>query len=124
MYGVAAYNHWKIEHSDNEVHNVMKSYHDNYYANIPAPPDRSSSNGNNSSPTSLQQRHYMSTRRGNIMANAMDELNSVLMSIQGITPQEAANRRKKQMEEEELKAQEASQEKVMEWMKTTDVSGL
>lgn len=58
------------------------------------------------------------------MANAMDELNSVLMSIQGITPQEAANRRKKQMEEEELKAQEASQEKVMEWMKTTDVSGL
>ncbi len=35
---------------------------------------------------------------------------------------EAANRREKQIEEE-LKAQEASRSKVMEWMKTTDVGG-
>jgi hypothetical protein len=46
------------------------------------------------------------------------------MPIQGITSQEVANRRKKQMKEKELKVQEASQRKVMGWMKTTDDGGL
>jgi hypothetical protein len=51
----------------------------------------------------------------------MDDLNSVLMAIQGITPQEAAKRREKWLREEELKAQEASRSKVVEWMNTADV---
>jgi hypothetical protein len=60
----------------------------------------------------------MSTR-GDTMAKAMDELNLDLMNLQGITPQEAANRREKQMEEEKQKAQEINQSKVTEWMKTS-----
>jgi hypothetical protein len=63
----------------------------------------------------------MSLRRGDGMAKAMDDLNSFLMAIQGITPQEAAKRREKWLREEELKAQEASRSKVVEWMNTADV---
>lgn len=58
------------------------------------------------------------------MGNTMDELNLVLMHLQGTTPEEVASRKEKEIEEEEKKAQEASQSKVMDWMKTTDVSGL
>jgi hypothetical protein len=57
----------------------------------------------------------MSIRRGDARAKAMDDLNLVLMNLQGITPQEAATRRKKQIEEEELKNREASRIKVTEW---------
>ncbi|KAI0245803.1 hypothetical protein BJV78DRAFT_1277371 [Lactifluus subvellereus] len=106
LYGVAAYNCWRSRQGGDEVHAVMKSYRREHYADIP--------------PAGHQQRPYMSIRRGDVMATAMDEMNSVLMFLQGITPQEAANRREKRMEEE-LKAQEASQSKVMEWMKTRDV---
>jgi hypothetical protein len=106
MYGVTAYNCWKIRQGDDEVYNIMKTYHEDHYANIPV--------------THKPPRNPP-TRRENIMANAMDELNLVLMSIQGITPQEAANRMEKQMEEEEVKAQEASKRKVMGWLKNTNV---
>lgn len=75
------------------------------------------------SPTS-QRRQRTSARTGDVMAKTMDELNRVLMFVQGITPQEAARRREKQMEEEELKAQEASRSKVAEWMKSMDVASL
>jgi hypothetical protein len=151
MYGVAAYKCWRSSQADNEVHNMMKSYHKEHYADIPVPPCRPSNNGNNpffkktyssndpilipdngsskeqdhaygpdDPPTTLpQQRCYIFTRRGDTMAKTMDELNSVLMHLQGITPQEAANRREKQLKEEEQKAQEASQSKVIEWMKTS-----
>jgi hypothetical protein len=46
----------------------------------------------------------MSTRREDVMAKAMDDLKKVLMFVEGITPQDAANRREKEMDEEELKA--------------------
>jgi len=42
----------------------------------------------------------------------MNDLNSVLMLLSGITPEEAAKKRQKQMEEEELEAQEASRSEV------------
>ncbi|KAI0246116.1 hypothetical protein BJV78DRAFT_1348806 [Lactifluus subvellereus] len=126
IYGVAAYTCWRSRQGDDDVHAVMKSYRREHYAYIP--PRRPSSNDDDDAhgpdpPTSLQRRPYMSIRRGGVMATAMDELNSVLMSLQGITPQEVANRREKRMEEEELKAQDASRSKVMEWMKTRDVGG-
>jgi hypothetical protein len=71
-------------------------------------------------PSPLQRNRY---RKVDVMAEAMDDLNAVLMAIQGITPQEAAKRREKRMEAEELKAQEASRSKVMEWKKTMDADG-
>ncbi len=38
---------------------------------------------------------YTSMRDSDVMVKAMDELNLVLMLLQGITPEEAANRREK-----------------------------
>jgi hypothetical protein len=54
----------------------------------------------------------------------MDDLNLLLMSVEGITPQEAADRREKRMEEEELRAQEAGRRKITEWMDTSSADGL
>ena len=45
----------------------------------------------------------------------MDELNMVLMYLHGITPEVAAERRQKKIEQEERAAQEASRNKVTEW---------
>jgi len=52
------------------------------------------------------------------MARAMDELNLVLMSLCGTTPDEVSRRREKEMEEEEQNAQEAGKRKVAEWLPT------
>lgn len=110
VYGVAAYRRWNSRRHDEDVHDVMGNYRNEYYVNIPTIPP---------SP----RRHTLTTT-GDIMAKAMDDLNAVLMSVHGITPQEATHRSEKRMEEEELKAQEASRGKVMDWMKTTHVSSL
>lgn len=40
---------------------------------------------------------------------------------EGFTPEEAANKREKEEEEEKLKAQEASRNRVMEWMNSADI---
>ena len=45
----------------------------------------------------------------------MDELNMVLMYLHGITPEVAAERGQKKLEQEERAAQEASRNKVAEW---------
>ncbi|KAH9050889.1 hypothetical protein EDB83DRAFT_1346785 [Lactarius deliciosus] len=128
-YGAAAYQCWS---SMRDVHGVMESYHREHYADIPVPPRRRHSDGPSSeeldgprhcedadpAPTSPRRRQHMSLRNGDEMAKAMDDMNAVLMLVRGITPEEAAKRREKRMEEE-LKAQEASRSKVMEWMGTT-----
>ncbi|KAI0256171.1 hypothetical protein BJV78DRAFT_1169751 [Lactifluus subvellereus] len=96
LYGIAAYSCWRSRQGDGDVHTVMKSYRREHYANIPPrmPPSNDDDDAHGPDPpASLQRRPYMSIRRGDVMATAMDKLNSVLMSLQGITPQEAANRR-------------------------------
>ncbi|KAH9174872.1 hypothetical protein EDB89DRAFT_1948327 [Lactarius sanguifluus] len=133
-YGAAAYKCWG---STRDVHHgVMESYHREHYADIPVPPRRRHSDDSDGpssdeldaprhcedpdhAPTSPRRRQHMSLREGDEMAKAMDDMNAVLMFVRGITPEEAAKRREKRMEEEELKAQEASRSKVMEWMGTT-----
>ncbi|KAH9062560.1 hypothetical protein EDB83DRAFT_2315423 [Lactarius deliciosus] len=112
VYGVAAYNQWNSRRPDKTVHRVMRNYRKEHYINIPAvePSPR----------TDNYDGHYISTRTGDVMAKAMDDLNAFLMFVRGITPEEAAKRREKRMEEEELKAQEAIRSKVMEWMRTAD----
>jgi hypothetical protein len=146
-YGIAAYKKWNSRRPDKAVHRVMENYRKGHYINIPAiepspptdnyegPSDESDDKvrgptyvpGNpvdchdpDHPPTTSSR--YTSTRTGDEMAKAMDDLNAFLMFVRGITPEEAAKRREKRMEEEELKAQEASRSKVMEWMRTTDVS--
>src|SRR5258705_10331465 len=64
----------------------------------------------------VSQLQYYSTRRGTEMAIAMDKLNALMMSLQGTSPEDAAKRWEKRMEEEEQVAQQASRNKVMEWL--------
>jgi hypothetical protein len=102
-YGVAAFKMWR---SDREsVLDVMSAYHKEHYADIPPPPRRI--------PTAASQ-----NRAKNEMVQAMDDLNLFLMRVNGITPQELADKREKEMEEEERVAQEKSRNKVTEWMRT------
>jgi hypothetical protein len=81
---------------------------------------------------SPQQRPWqrLPTTEG-IREKAMDQLNLVSMFLQGATRlaegslEGSVDRQMKQMEEGDIKAQEASQSKVMEWIESqaTDISG-
>jgi hypothetical protein len=124
VYGITTYKQWNSRRPDKAVHRVMENYRKGHYINIPAiepspPTDNFDCQDPDHPPTTSSR--YTSTRTGDEMAKAMDDLNAFLMFVRGITPEEAAKRREKRMEEEELKAQEASRSKVMEWMRTTDV---
>ncbi|KAI9566897.1 hypothetical protein HD554DRAFT_2329523 [Boletus coccyginus] len=114
MYGIAAYKRWGGGGDDADP--AMKSYHHKHYEDIPPrPPD--DPKDKSYSPSGSRQRKPQEDE----MARAVDKVNFVLMSLHGITPQEAVNRREKRAMEEEMKAQEASRSKVMEWMNTTAV---
>jgi hypothetical protein len=105
LYGIAAYNAWRSERGDGL--NQMKAYRDEHYAQIPPPP-----------PAPPRR----TPRKPTVLEEAMDELNMVLMRISGITPEMAAERREKEIEQEERAAQEASRSKVMEWRNRLDVN--
>ncbi|KAF8554880.1 hypothetical protein OG21DRAFT_1411748 [Imleria badia] len=130
IYGVAAYRCWRSKEDSDQVHSIMVNYFGTNYKDIPPFPRQKDDNGEDTSqlpePDNSQDPTYVpprSIRRGDAMATAMDDLNSFLMLLHGITPQEAAIRREKQVEEE-LMAQKATRSKVMEWMKTTAVGDL
>ena len=149
VYGVAAYQAWHSEHG--AVSTIMGDYRREHYAQIPPlPPTRDDTDdtdhtfqpdntdsedtpGDTSGsdiPTDSDHKppepgdRHASTRRGDDgdLAKAMDELNMVLMYVtRGITPKEAAERRQKEIEQEERAAQEASRNKVKEWRDHMDV---
>ena len=132
VYGVAAYKTWHSKRGD--VFDIMNDYCENHYAQIPplphAPPDDTDDSSGPDDPTDSDyefpepRKCLTSTRRDESdLAKVMDELNMFLMYIHGITPEEAAERRQKKMEQEEQAAQEASRSKVMEWRKHMDVYG-
>jgi hypothetical protein len=76
-YGVTAYRMWR---SDPEsVHDVMSTYHRKNYADILPPPRRI--------PTGARQ-----NRAENEMAQVMDDLNLFLMHVNGIMPQDLADK--------------------------------
>ena len=103
VYGVAAYISWHSKRSDGI--DVMNQYREEHYAQIPRAPS-----------------DYTRTRRDESdLSKAMDTLSMHLMYIHGITPEEAAERRQKKIEQEERAAQEASRSKVMEWRNHLDV---
>ncbi|KAH0826894.1 hypothetical protein J3R83DRAFT_4447 [Lanmaoa asiatica] len=126
VYGVAAYNRWRSRQDGDEVNAAMEEYRSANYEDI-LPLRRRIDDDNPSSEqsddSSSDNPATRSSRIGDVMAAAMDEMNKVLMSLHGITPQDAAIRWEKQREEEELKDQEASRSKVMEWMKTSAIGG-
>jgi hypothetical protein len=132
FYGVAAYRLWKNQGDD--VVNIMNNFHQANYAHIPQVPRALPDDTNNDTsgpdnsadpdyaPTPSRIRPTSSRRRNECdMMDAMDELNVVLMYINGITPEMAAERRQKEIEQEERAAREASRGKVMEWKDRLDV---
>ena len=130
LYGVAAYKAWRSNHGDG--FNQMRAYRDKHYANIPPPPaapqdgiddtDTDVTSGPDDpnepdyKPPQPWKRHTATRRSG--LEETMDELNIVLMYLQGITPEMVAERRQKEIDREERAALEASRSKVMEWRKS------
>jgi hypothetical protein len=81
----------------------MKAYRNEHYAHIPPlPPSSPDVTSGPDYPDdagykpSKPRKHYPSTRRGGL-EETMDELNMVLMYIQGITPEMAAERNQKEI---------------------------
>ena len=116
LYGVASYALWK---SGKDPHAVLKKYRKDHYESIPMPPPAPLSDDDDSLDDTGQSKIVEGgVRRGHKMAKAMNELNLVLMSLCGTTPDEVARRREKEMEEDEQKAQEAGKRTVVEWLQT------
>ena len=133
MYGVAAIQCWGVGASQEILQKVYESHYKPLLT-VPGPhsgADSADDDGGDDGddprdadydPNSSQQ-HYSSIRRGDKMAKAIDNLNVLMMYLTGTSPQEAAARWEKRMEEEEEIARKASRNKVMEWMKSAEVGG-
>jgi hypothetical protein len=120
IYGVAAYKRWKSPPSVGILNAYFAEHYAEYYKTIPVPPPQGPS-GESEGPSDEQDDPNDSDyvpEDTNSTVEAMDELNMVLMYLSGITPEEAAIRREKRLEEEEQMAQEAGRRKVMEWIET------
>jgi hypothetical protein len=129
MYGVAAYHRWQSPPSIG----IIDKYFEDHYKNIPVPPPRARAPSRERENSFDEQddlekdptyyppngRHRTKGRQHTSgMEKAMDDLHKIFMFVRGITPEEAAIRREKRLEEEEQMAQEAGRRKVIEWMDT------
>jgi hypothetical protein len=132
IYGVAAYKTWNSRRATLDIHGVMERYHQEQYQDIPpllprTPPDDDDTffdifddSDDPNDPDFVPD--YLDLE-GEVMAKAMDDMNLAIMLAEGVTMEEVGIRRKKKMEEEDLKVQEASRGKVTEWLETADVGG-
>jgi hypothetical protein len=130
VYGVAAYNSWRSKNGD--VSRIMDEYRKKNYLRIKphtpslpddiddAIPESDHSTDLDYNPADSQQKRYKRKDESG-MGKAMDELNLILMLVSGTTPEQVAERREKQIEQEERAAQEVSRSKVIEWRKHMDV---
>ena len=130
LYGIAAYQCWQSRPGIS----IIEKYFNDYYKKIPVPPPRApSSEGENSfseqddsdkDPSYYPpkgRRRPKGTQHTSAREKAMDDLGKISMFIKGITPEDAAVRREKRLEEEEQKAQEAGRRKAMEWLDTNRI---
>ena len=127
LYGVAAYKCWR---SEQKVHDVMSTYRREQYDHIPLLPRPSPTASDatvagvffdDDDPRDLDYDPVASQETApqeDEMAQTMDDLNLMLMRVNGITPQDLADKWAKQLEEEVV-AQEKSRRKVMAWMGTS-----
>jgi len=118
LYGVATYKRWKSPPGVDIINAYFTEHYAEHYKTIPVPQAPS---GESESPSDEQDDPNdpdCVPEDTTSMDEAIDELNMVLMYLSGITPEEAAIRREKQLEEEEQMAQEAGRGKVMEWIDT------
>ncbi|KAH9046785.1 hypothetical protein EDB84DRAFT_601098 [Lactarius hengduanensis] len=92
MYGAAAYKKWGRQGSN--AHDVMVNYHKRHYEDIPvsprAPGDNNAHTPNPDKPLPASRQRYTSTRKGDTMADAVDDLNFASMRLSGTTPEEVA----------------------------------
>jgi len=129
MYGIAAFKCWGVEAS----REMPQTYYDSHYKPVlPTPNPHSGTDGVDDDGGSdcdpcdadyapdASQQQYSSVSRGVEMAAAMDKSNAYIMLLQGTSPEDAAKRWEKRMEEKEQIAQQASAKKVMEWMGICD----
>ena len=104
----------------------MEAYRNKHYARIPRPPHAPPDDDTDvtSGPDDLKdadykphqpRKHYHPPTRRSGLEETMDELNMFSMYIHGITPEMAAKRRHKEIEQKEQVVREASRSKVMEW---------
>ena len=109
MYGAAAYQRWGAKDSmGGLMQERFLEYFESVTLPLPSPSSSGDSHGSDMSPGMLQ---------------AMDRMNALSMLVKGITPEAMAAERERQLEEEELRAQEAGRAKVLEWMQS-DVCSL
>jgi hypothetical protein len=120
VYGVAAYERWKFP----AIQPIVEAYFHEHYESIPLLPRPESfdsetgvdeTDGSPSTDYVPSTPRYGRSFRGGL-AKAMDEMNFFMMSLWGITPQALSEKRQKEEEERQLKAQEESQAKVSEWL--------
>jgi hypothetical protein len=127
IYGVAAYQRWQSCPGIS----IIEKYFNDHYKKIPVPPPRAPSSERENSFSEQDdsdkdpsyyppkgRRRPKGTHHTSAREKAMDDLYKISMFIRGITPEEAAIRREKRLEEEEQTAQEAGRRKVMEWIET------
>jgi len=120
VYGVATYKRWKSLPGVGIVKAYFAEHYAEHYKKIPVPRPQGPSGESESSSEEQddpKDPDYVPENTTS-MVEAMDELDMVLMYLSGITPEEAAIRREKRLEEEEQMAQEAGRRKVMEWIDT------
>ena len=130
MYGAAAYRRWGAGQGIDEV---MRRRFSEHYESIPIPspsPPSSGSDPRSESddsrdsdyvpPAAPRVRHHRSEMSAG-MLQAMDDIRALSMLLKGTTPDAIAAERQRQEEEEELRAREASEAKVLEWMQRSDI---
>ena len=126
MYGVAAYQYWGSGH---DIEEVMQRRFTEYYKSIPIPPaslpssDNPEPDGlNDDDEYELNRRSSGRNHSSNMsdgMLHAMDNILALSMLLKGTTPELMAAERQRQEEAEELRAKEASQVKVEQWMQSS-----
>ncbi len=113
-YGMAVYKRWRCEQSEG----LLREYHNNFYraTQDQESPAHFSAQESTDDSTSDQTRTPGSERSGEGIAEAIDDLNRLFMLLSGTTPEKEAEKFEKRLQEEQLKEEEASRMKVMEWM--------
>jgi hypothetical protein len=114
-YGVAAYARWQ-SHTSEEFRAYMERRSTEVYKSPPPKPVHSPDSGD---PDNCFEEDSGYTSEEELSVNrlkAMDELALLGGYLSGLTPEVYAERQRKRAEEEELREQEASREKVQQWL--------
>jgi len=128
MYGAAAYKRWGA----GEIHETIEQYQRAHYKDIPLierddrDDDGDDDGGSGSEDPSGNYVDSKLSRKNTVrrghkemsdgMLEAMDNIRYLSMMVHGITPHDIAVRRRKQEEEAESRAREASRIKVQRWI--------